>query len=205
MSLHPEREAGRSADPVLVKEDPFVADLDEHGDVRIPEVDGGAGVEGRPETLLNVGGGEIVRTGAARPDRVAPAPDGFGEEGRARGDDRVEVRLALAGQHGTTGHAEGAQERIEEGRVRALDVEAAPAGLERGVDPLGIERIAKVGREPVLEARPRPARLGRELAGEPHEGPDGPGSEFMLRRHNEWQGGDLNPRPRAYESLALPG
>ena len=161
MSLHSERQAGRSRDPVLVKEDPFVTDLDEHGDVRISEIHRSPGVEGCPETLLDVGGGEAVRTGAPRPHRVAPAPHGFGEEGRANGDDRVEVRLALTGQHGATGHAEGAQERVEEGRVRTLDVEAAPPGLERGVDPFGVERIAQVGREPVLEARPRPAGLGR--------------------------------------------
>ena len=205
MPLDSERQARRSRNPVLVEENPVIANLDEHGDVRISEVDGGPGVEGRPQALLDIRGGKPVGTGAARPHRIAPAAHGLGEEGRAHGDDRVEVRLALAGQHGTTGHAEGPQERVEKGRIRALDVEAAPAGLEHGVDPLGSERVAQVGREPILEARPRPARLGRELAGEPYKGPNGPGSEFVLRRHIEWQGGGLNPRPRAYESLALPG
>ena len=60
MSLNSERQAGRSADSVLVKEDPVIAGLDEHGDVRIPEVHGRARVERRAETLLDFRGGKAV-------------------------------------------------------------------------------------------------------------------------------------------------
>ena len=184
----------------------IITDLDEHGDVRIPEVHGGAGVQGGPETLLDIGGGKAVRTGAARPHRVAAAAARTRRRGPCpwRRSRRGRPRTRRPARNNWTRRRCGGAGSRKAG-VRALDVETAPAGFEHDVDPFGVERIAQVGREPVLEARPRPARLGRELAGEPYEGPHGPGSEFVLRRHKEWQGGDLNPRPRAYESLALPG
>ena len=150
-----------------------LVDLDRGGDLRVVQVHRvGVGQERRPQLPLHVlraEGDPLAVTRAPGADREAPAGDRSAEELVAGVDDVGQVRPRPAVDRRVGLDAEGAADHLPgQGRGR-VDVDAAPAAVDRRLDSGALEPVAEVSHQPLGEADPGLRGLGGDLAGEPDQ------------------------------------